>query len=131
MAQDPKAIIERAVGLTIKLEEQLQELMQNPLVQTFLEAQKKVNEEAADTWKRVEALMIDNDIKKVDGDWGSLTITERMDFVIDEEQLAPRFKKTVADTSKIRTIYQLDRKPIAGATPTIKKYLTKRLKIGG
>lgn len=79
-------------------------------------------------WKTVEGLMIDGDIKKIEGDWGSLTIAERLDFDINMDVLAPRFKKTVADTTKIRTMFQLDRKPITGATPKYKKYLTKRIK---
>jgi hypothetical protein len=135
MAQDAKTLIEGEVLDTLYLSNQLSimenELMENPMFVKFLEMQKIVNDKVAETWKLVETQMIEHDIKKIEGDWGSLTIAERMDFDVDEKELAPRFKKTVADTTKIRTIYQLDRKPIAGAIPKYKKYLVKRIKLGG
>lgn len=130
MKTNTDKLIHQEVELTLKLESELQGLIKNPVVQQFLELQSRVNEKAALAWKNIEKQMIEADIKKVSGDWGSLTIAERLDFDIDDEQLAPRFKKTVADTTKIRTIYQLDRKPIAGAIPKYKRYLVKRLKIG-
>lgn len=128
---DPKLDIELAVKQTLRLNVELEKMMAAPEVQIFLEAQKLANEKSAETWKKIEELMIAGDIKKVEGDWGSLTIAERLDFDINEDELPPRYKKIVPDTTKIRTMYQLDRKDIAGAVPKYKNYLVKRLKIGG
>ena len=129
-----KEIIEdqvlQTISLTNDLEQVKSELEKNPTFKKFLELQKTVNEKAAETWKTVEAQMIANDTKKIEGEWGSLTIAERLDFDVDLEALPPRYKKTVANTTKIRTVYLLDKKPITGATPKYKKYLTKRIKLG-
>jgi hypothetical protein len=140
--KDPKVIITKEVvemvntegGLTTELSELEDKLSDNPIFNQFIQKQAELNyarAKAADAWKKIETQMIEHDIKKIDTNQVSLTIAERLDFDIDDEVLAPRYKKTVADTSKIRTIYQLDRKPISGATPRYKRYLVKRLKVGG
>ena len=79
-------------------------------------------------WKRVESLMIENGVKQVKGDWGTLTIAERLNWSIDQEALPPRFWKKVPDTTKISTIFRLEGKTPKGASPSYTQYLTKRIK---
>lgn len=86
--------------------------------------QKQIDE----TWKKVETAMIDQDIKQIKGDWGTLTIAERLNWAIDKNELAPRYFKTVPDTTKISTLFRLEGKPPKGATPSYTKYLMRKLK---
>jgi hypothetical protein len=88
---------------------------------------KIAQDKITDTWKQVESLMLKHDIKSIKGDWGILTIAERLNWSIGPE-LPPRFFKTVPDTTKISTIFRLEGKAPRGATPSYTKYLTKRIK---
>jgi hypothetical protein len=102
--------------------------LQQPLIKATLElkaAQAKVDE----VWKRVEALMIENNIKSVKSDgWGSLTIVEKPKFVVDSELLAPRYFKKVPNDQKIRSDYKLEGSLPKGVTVEVTKFITKRLK---
>lgn len=80
------------------------------------------------TWKSVEAAMIKNDIKSIKGDWGSLTIAERLNWSVDLAEVPKKFTKVVADTTKISTEFRLYGKAPKGCEPSYTKYLTKRLK---
>ena len=100
----------------------------NPEFKKFLELQKEVNKKASEIWKQVEQEMIDNDIKQIKGDFGSLTIAERQGWTYDEEQLPNKFFKKVVDTKKITDTYRLEGKAPKGCEPYTTKYLTKRLK---
>lgn len=104
------------------------ELAQNPQFQAFLQKQKQVSQQIADFWKRVEGEMITHDIKSIKGDWGSITIAERLDWDVIEEDLPPRFFKKAVDKSKLSTIYRLEGKAPKGASPKYTKYITKRIK---
>lgn len=132
MGDDKEAVIKDQVTDILTLERQLEatelELMKLEKFKAFIQLQKTVREKSAEVWKRIEADMIENDIKSIKGDWGSLTIAERTDFDIDYEQLQPKFYKKVPDTTKISATYKLENKPPKGTTPKIKKYLTKRFK---
>ncbi len=126
-----KELIESEYTLQIEVRELEDELRKiDPRFQRFIEKQaelKLVQAQNADTWKAIETAMIDNDIKQVRGDWGILTIAERLNWSIGPE-LAPRYFKTVPDTTKISTIFRLEGKAPRGATPSYTKYLTKRIK---
>lgn len=87
-------------------------------------AQKQIN----DTWKQVEKAMIDNNIKTIKGDWGSITVAERTSWDVDMNILPKRFIKKVADTAKIKAAFELEGEAPKGVTPKRTKYLTKRIK---
>lgn len=111
--------LQKEVEATIALENEVKEK-----IAELKTAQDKINA----TWAFVEQKMIDNDIKSIKGDWGSLTIAERTSFDIDKEILPRKFWKRVPDEKKIRDTYKLEGKPPKGALPKIKQYLTKRIK---
>ena len=112
-----------------KLEVSKQALMSDENFKRFIELKKEFNEQSASVWREVEKTMLDNDIKSVKGDWGSVTIAERMNWQIDDIEAIPKkFIKKVVDTKKLSDTYRLENKPIKGATPAYSKYLTKRLK---
>lgn len=104
-----------AVALQKEVEEKISSLK---------EAQEQINA----TWKQVETAMIDNDIKSIKGDFGSLTIAERTNYKADLDQLPAKFIKKVADTTKIATFAKLEGKLPKGVTTSSTKYLTKRIK---
>jgi hypothetical protein len=104
-----------AVALQKEVEEKIASLK---------EAQEKINS----TWKEVETVMIENDIKSIKGDFGSLTIAERTNYKADLDVLPAKFIKKVADTTKIATYAKLEDKLPKGVTISTTKYLTKRIK---
>lgn len=102
-------------------------LSQSPEFRNFISMQKQFREKSEAVWKDVEEKMIENNIKSVKGEWGSLTIAERQGWDTTEE-LPTRFTKKVPDTKKLTDHYKLTGKVPKGATPKITKYLTKRFK---
>lgn len=106
---------ENAVALQKQVEEQIASLK---------ETQDKINA----TWKQVETVMIENDIKSIKGDFGSLTIAERTNYKADLDVLPAKFIKKVADTTKIATFAKLEGKLPKGVTTSITRFLTKRIK---
>ncbi len=128
--KDPVQVIE---GEVLDVQKQQQELVQlqealseNPQFARFVELSKAVNTKMAEVREHIEAVMIpaykEGKVdKSIKGDWGSVTVTERDDFDIDEADLPPKFFKKVVDTTKIRKTYQLEKKEPKGCTP-VKKY---------
>jgi hypothetical protein len=106
-----------------------QELAEDPRFREFLQKQKTVKENITAFWKNIEEQMLAHDIKSIKGEWGSITIAERLNWDFDPlTPLPPKFYKKVADTTLISHEYRLTGKPPKGATPRISKYLTKRIK---
>lgn len=89
---------------------------------------KSLQTEIDAAWKDVEQQMLDNDIKSIKGDWGSLTIAERTNWKVDLDQLPSKFVKKAPDTTKLSAHYKLTNKVPKGAEISHTKYLTKRIK---
>lgn len=114
---DVKQAIEGEVLSTQELESQLStlesELMSNPQFQQFVQVRNQLNEKYSQVRKNVADIMIpayqagevDKSIKLPNG---SITVTEKDVFEIDEKVLPPRFWKKVPDETKIRKTYQLE-----------------------
>jgi hypothetical protein len=100
------------------------ELMANETFQRFLQLQKQLPE----LWKQVESAMIDNDIKKISGEWGSLTIVERLSWEIDWDKLPTKYFKKAVDSAAISRDFRLMGKSPKGASPRYTKFLRKDLK---
>jgi hypothetical protein len=95
-------------------------------IATIKNAQVEIDQQ----WKAVEGLMIEHDIKQIKGEWGTLTIGERLNWLVDETILPAKFFKKVPNTKKITDTYRLegaDKTP-KGCVPSITKYLLKRIK---
>jgi VCBS repeat-containing protein len=103
------------------------ELAKNPEFQAFLIKQKETQQQIADFWKRVEGEMIKHDIKSIKGEWGSLTIAERINWTYTDE-LPAKFYKKVVDTKRLTDTFRLEGKEPKGAAANYTKYLTKRIK---
>lgn len=128
----PEETIEKDVVSLITEQKQLDtlenELMQNETFAKFLTAQKQFKQRSELVWSVIEQEMIKNDIKSIKGEWGSIGITERMGFTIDEELLKTKYLKKVPDLKKIGDDFKLTGIAPAGATPKTTKFLTKRIK---
>jgi hypothetical protein len=131
MTADTKQAIEAEVEDILTLEKTLRateaELAQNDQFRQFIELQKSFNEKSAEVWKNIERQMIEADIKSIKGDWGSLTITERLSFTTSED-LPAKFYKKVVDSKKLADTFRLEGKAPKGAEPRYTKYLTRRIK---
>ena len=90
-------------------------------------AAKGLESQLKEFWKGVEAQMIDKNIKSIKGDWGSLTIAERLNWKTTEE-LPAKFYKKVVDTTKLNATFRLEGKEIKGAIHSTSQYLMKRIK---
>lgn len=129
---NPKEMIEGEVIEVFALEKTLAEteqaLMQDEKFKNFLTMQKDYQAKIAEFWKTIESQMLEHDIKSIKGDWGSLTIAERLGWKTDLELLPKKFIKKVVDTKKLSDTFRLEGKAPKGAEPTYTKYLTKRIK---
>ena len=109
-----------------------QELQSDPKFAQFIEARKSFAELETKVWKQVEEVMIDNNIKsmdiKTDLHQIKLTIAERTNYDIDLELLPSKFFKRVPNTTLISGTHKLTNKLVKGTTPSITRYLTKRIK---
>lgn len=132
MSDSSNPQLEEQVMEVIKLQKDLQaeeqQIMADPRFSAFLQKQKQVTEQISAFWKDLETKMIENDIKSIKGEWGYITIAERLNFKIDETSLPKKFFKKVVDTKRLADTFRLEGKPINGAEPYTTKYLTKRIK---
>lgn len=104
------------------------ELMKIEQFKQFLTFQKETTEKISAFWEYVKEAMVENNIKKIEGDWGSLVISDRIAWNYDPSQLAPKFFKKVVDEKKLTDTFRLEGKVPKAATPKYTKVLTKRLK---
>lgn len=132
MNDNPHDLINAEVTSALSLNQELadleQQLSQNEQFQRFLELSKTVPAKLQATWDLVEQQMLEHNIKSIKGDWGSLTIAERLNWDYDPTMLPAKFFKKVVDTKKLSDTYRLEGKAPKGATPKYTKYLTKRIK---
>lgn len=104
------------------------ELQADPKFAQFLEARKAFSDLETAVWKKVEQVMLDNNIKSIKTDKFTLSIASRMSFDIDSDLLPAKFWKRVPDTTKISGTFKLEGKPVKGTTPKSTQYLVKRIK---
>lgn len=119
--------VESILGVEQSLLKLEQELAQDERFRQFLTKQKDYTDQIKAFWKQMEAKMIENNIRSIKGDWGSITIAERHNWKTTDK-LARRFHKVVVDTKKLTDYFLLTDKEPTGAKHSIKKYLTKRIK---
>jgi hypothetical protein len=134
---DVKTIIEGEVLDLMATERSMTEveaeLRSNPTFVKFLELQQAVNDKAKEVWDMVGGQMIEaykagRVDKTLKFDFGTLTIKDINDLDIDEDVLAPRYFKSVPNTTKIRNEYALENKLPKGVSVTKKYQFSKSLK---
>jgi hypothetical protein len=130
-ASNPEEVnseVEEVISLQKDLKSLEVQLSTNPVFIALLKRQKELTTQIAEFWKNIEQSMIENDVKSVKGDWGSVTIVERKKWKTDLDKLPNKFIKKVADEQKIALAYDLEGKVPVGAELSYTKYLTKRIK---
>lgn len=106
-------------------------LAQHKQFKAFLNLQKDMQDlqkKMEATWDNIEEQMIAHNIDSVKGDWGYITIAAGLKWNVDTDLLPRKFIKKVINTSKLTDTYRLEGKAPKGAVPSVKKYLTKRIK---
>lgn len=112
----------------LALDELTKQLESNPQFKAFLQARKEFEAFDKEVWKRIESAMIANDIAQIKTNTMTLSIARKNNFKIDIEKLPERYKKVVADTTKINGIYKLEGRVPQGVKVSHTQYLTKRIK---
>lgn len=110
------------------LEEQEAKLMQVPEFAQYMIAQKKFQAQSEIYWESIQQQMEVHNIKSIKGNWGSISLVNKLGFDIDLKELPAKFIKKVADTKKIGEEFKLKGAAPKGATPKYSKFLQKRLK---
>lgn len=87
---------------------------------------KKKHDEALD---QIKQAMIDNDVQKIDGDWGYITLAERTSYKAEDiEQVDEKYLKPTLDTAKVKAEAVLTGQLPAGVEESKTQYITKKLK---
>lgn len=103
-------------------------LAENAAFLDFLKIQQQMTAEIDKTWDVVKERMQQYDIKKIDGDWGHITMAERKNFSING-RVTDSFTKKVLDTSKVSQYFKLYKKLPAGVALSTTKYLSKKIEV--
>lgn len=95
-----------------------------------LEAQLKEAKAHADAvTEQIKQAMIDNNVTKIDGDWGYITLAERTSYGAEDIDSVPvEFVKPTLDTAKIKASVTLAGQLPTGVTESKTQYITKKLK---
>lgn len=115
VTKEIQAKVDKTIVLQREIESKISEL-------------KEAQDQITATWKTVERVMIDNDIKSVKGDWGSITIAERTTLKGDIDVVPAKFIKKAFDAKKAQAHKDLTGELPKGVTESTTKYLTKRIK---
>lgn len=94
------------------------------------EAQLKVLKEQHDAViEQIKQAMIDNDVQKISGDWGFITLAERTNYKAEDISEVPaKFTKKTLDTAKVKAEATLTGKLPKGVEESKTQYITKKLK---
>lgn len=131
MSDNTQEHLQQQINDALALEQSLAEMEANlaPEMREFLIRQKETKEKIDSFWRSVEQQMIAHDVKSIKGDWGSITVAERIGWDINPlEELPPKFYKKVPDLKKMTDYFRLEGKEPKGARVKYTKYLTKRIK---
>lgn len=101
-------------------------LAENQAFIDFLRIQQEMTTEFNKTWEVIKDRMEQYDIKKIDGDWGYISMAERHTY---SGSSTPRFMKKVLDTDKVKAFEKLRGKLPEGIKVSTTKYLAKRIKV--
>lgn len=78
---------------------------------------------------QIKEAMIANDVKKIDGDWGYITLAERTNYKATDITAVPKkFTKLSLDTTKVKAAATLTGELPKGVTESTTQFITKKLK---
>lgn len=98
----------------------------------FAKAEAKLKELKAEhdaVIAQIQEAMEANDVQKIEGDWGYITLAERTTYTaVDISEVPEKFVKPTLDTAKVKALYVLTGDLPAGVEVKSTKYITKKLK---
>lgn len=90
---------------------------------------KEAKAQADDATEQIKQAMIDNGVTKIDGDWGSITLAERVTYGTDNIDSVPEnLTKRVLDSTKVKAEATLTGRLPNNVVATKTQYITKRFK---
>lgn len=114
---------------------ELQRLMDNKslvALRKFAKAEAELKELKAkhdEIVERVKEAMIENGVQRIDGDWGYITLAERVGYKADNiSEVDKQYTKPTLDTAKVKAQATLTGELPAGVTETRTQYITKKFK---
>lgn len=95
-----------------------------------IEAQfKEAEAKAKEATEQIKQAMIDNGVTKIDGDWGYITLAERVTYKAEDiDQVSDEFIKKALDSSKVKAATTLTGELPAGISESRTQYITKKFK---
>ncbi|HPR10625.1 MAG TPA: hypothetical protein PLJ04_03525 [Candidatus Saccharibacteria bacterium] len=79
--------------------------------------------------EKIKEAMIANGVTKIDGDWGYITLAERVSYKAEDiDQVPDEFLKPTLDTTKVKAEATLKGVLPAGVSESRTQYITKKLK---
>jgi hypothetical protein len=98
----------------------------------FAKAEAELNKLKAkhdDIINKIKQAMIDNGIQKLEGDWGYITLAERVSYKAEDiAKVEPAYLKQTLDTAKVKAQATLTGELPAGVSESRTQYITKKLK---
>ena len=114
---------------------ELQRFIDNKIlvaIKKFAKAEAQLKELKAkhdEVIEQIKQAMIDNNVTKIDGDWGSITLAERTTYTAkDLTEVPDNLTKRVLDTTKVKAEAVLTGELPKGVSESKTQYITKRLK---
>lgn len=90
---------------------------------------KALKEKHDEIIEQVKDAMIANDVQKVSGDWGYITLAERTNYkATDLSKVSDEFKKQALDATKVKAQHTLTGELPTGIETSKTQYITKKLK---
>lgn len=78
---------------------------------------------------QIKEAMIANDVQRLEGDWGYITLAERTTYAAEDiMEVDVRYLKSTLDTAKVKAEAVLTGKLPDGVTESKTQYITKKLK---
>lgn len=126
---DIEAELADEVKILVPLQEQMNELAQKPEVVKYLEATKQFRDTEKAIRLTIQTQMENNNIKKISGDWGYMTIVERANYrATDINDVPSKFVKKALDTTKVAAQLKLTGELPRGVETNPTRSLTIKLK---
>lgn len=88
---------------------------------------KELKEKHDEALDKIKQAMIENDVQKIDGDWGYITLAERTSYKQIGE-VADEFTKKSLDTTKVKAHATLTGDLPVGVQESKTQYITKKFK---
>lgn len=128
--EDVKKELEEDVKSLLPLQNEVNLLQQSPEVVKYLQAVDKFKTRESLIRKTIQDQMEKNNIKKISGDWGFMTIVEKANYKAPDLNAVPaKFIKKALDTTKVGAQFKLSGTLPKGVESNPSRSLMIKLKV--